>query len=82
MDEPQHGHERRQRRRFFRWRRKQMPDEFRNDFVDDGLTGVGGLFGAQPEHDDCLARAREHGVAVREVMSAAEAAWRSRRSGG
>jgi uncharacterized protein (DUF111 family) len=37
---------------------------------------------AHPEYDDCLARAREHGVAVREVMSAAEAAWRSRRSGG
>jgi hypothetical protein len=33
---------------------------------------------AHPEYDDCLARAREHGVAVREVMSVAEAAWRSR----
>jgi uncharacterized protein (TIGR00299 family) protein len=30
--------------------------------------------GAQPEYDDCLARAREKGVAVREVMTAALAA--------
>lgn len=30
--------------------------------------------GAQPEYDDCLARARERGVAVREVMAAALAA--------
>jgi hypothetical protein len=32
---------------------------------------------AHPEYDDCLALAREHGVAVREVMAAADAAWRS-----
>jgi len=32
--------------------------------------------GAQPEYDDCLARAREKGVAVREVMAAALAAHR------
>jgi len=32
--------------------------------------------GAQPEYDDCLARARERGVAVREVMAAALAARR------
>jgi uncharacterized protein (TIGR00299 family) protein len=37
---------------------------------------------AHPEYDDCLARAREHGVAVREVMSVAEVAWRSRAPGG
>ncbi len=32
--------------------------------------------GAQPEYDDCLARAREKGVAVREVMAAALVAHR------
>ncbi len=32
--------------------------------------------GAQPEYDDCLARAREKGVAVREVMAAALSAHR------
>jgi uncharacterized protein (TIGR00299 family) protein len=36
--------------------------------------------GAHPEYDDCLARARERGVAVREVMTAAIAAHRARRS--
>ncbi|HYG68802.1 MAG TPA: nickel pincer cofactor biosynthesis protein LarC, partial [Anaeromyxobacteraceae bacterium] len=36
--------------------------------------------GAHPEYDDCLARAREHGVPVREVMAAALAAHRSERS--
>ncbi|WP_242344803.1 nickel pincer cofactor biosynthesis protein LarC [Anaeromyxobacter terrae] len=35
--------------------------------------------GAHPEYDDCLARARERGVAVREVMSAAIAAHRPAR---
>ena len=35
--------------------------------------------GAHPEYDDCLARARERGVAVREVMTAAIAAHRARR---
>jgi hypothetical protein len=34
--------------------------------------------GAHPEYDDCLARARERGVAVREVMTAAIAAYRHR----
>ena len=37
---------------------------------------------AHPEYDDCLARALDRGVSVREVMAAAEAEWRSRRSGG
>jgi uncharacterized protein (TIGR00299 family) protein len=32
--------------------------------------------GAQPEHDDCLALAREKGVALREVIAAAVAAYR------
>ncbi|ABC84076.1 nickel pincer cofactor biosynthesis protein LarC [Anaeromyxobacter dehalogenans] len=35
--------------------------------------------GAHPEYDDCAARARAAGVAVREVMAAALAAYRSRR---
>jgi uncharacterized protein (TIGR00299 family) protein len=35
--------------------------------------------GAHPEYDDCLARAREGGVAVREVMDAALAAHRAGR---
>ena len=34
--------------------------------------------GAQPEYDDCLARARERGVSVREVMTAALVAHRGR----
>jgi len=34
--------------------------------------------GAHPEYEDCLQRARERGVAVREVMAAALAAWRDR----
>jgi uncharacterized protein (TIGR00299 family) protein len=41
------------------------------------LDGV--ELGAQPEHDDCLARAREKGVALREVMAAALAAHRKGR---
>ena len=39
----------------------------------------GAEVGAQPEHDDCLARAREHGVALREVIAAAVAAHRGGR---
>jgi pyridinium-3,5-bisthiocarboxylic acid mononucleotide nickel chelatase len=35
--------------------------------------------GAHPEYDDCLARAKERGVPVREVMAAALAAYRSGR---
>jgi len=35
--------------------------------------------GAHPEYDDCLARAREHGVPVKEVLAAAAAAFRSGR---
>jgi uncharacterized protein (TIGR00299 family) protein len=39
----------------------------------------GAEVGAQPEHDDCLARAKEHGVALREVIAAALAAHRGGR---
>jgi uncharacterized protein (TIGR00299 family) protein len=35
------------------------------------------VMGAHPEYEDCLVRAREHGVAVREVMAAAITAFRS-----
>jgi uncharacterized protein (TIGR00299 family) protein len=35
--------------------------------------------GAHPEYDDCLARSREHGVPVKEVVAAALAAHRQRR---
>jgi pyridinium-3,5-bisthiocarboxylic acid mononucleotide nickel chelatase len=35
--------------------------------------------GAHPEYADCLARAEEHGVAVKEVMSAALASYRAQR---
>ncbi|MHC4923028.1 MAG: nickel pincer cofactor biosynthesis protein LarC, partial [Planctomycetota bacterium] len=46
--------------------------------VKVGLRGGEALV-ASPEYEDCLARAEEHGVAVREVMEAARAAWRARR---
>jgi uncharacterized protein (TIGR00299 family) protein len=38
----------------------------------------GRAVGAHPEYDDCLARAREHGVPVREVIAAAITSFRSR----
>jgi len=37
------------------------------------------MVGAHPEYDDCLARAREHGVPVKEVLAAAAAAFRAGR---
>jgi hypothetical protein len=37
----------------------------------------GALTGAHPEYDDCLARAAEHGVAVKEVLAAALVAFRT-----
>jgi pyridinium-3,5-bisthiocarboxylic acid mononucleotide nickel chelatase len=39
----------------------------------------GRMLGVQPEYDDCLSRALEKGVAVREVMAAALAAFRAGR---
>jgi len=38
----------------------------------------GTVLNAAPEFDDCRDRAREHGVAVKEVLAAALAAWRVR----
>jgi uncharacterized protein (TIGR00299 family) protein len=39
----------------------------------------GEILSAQPEHDDCLARARERGAPLKEVIAAALAAWRETR---
>ncbi len=44
-----------------------------------GFAG-GQISSATPEFEDCAALAREHGVAVREVVAAAAAAWRARAS--
>jgi uncharacterized protein (DUF111 family) len=41
-------------------------------------TLAGAAIGAHPEYEDCLARANERGVTVKEVMSAAIAAYRAR----
>jgi uncharacterized protein (DUF111 family) len=41
-----------------------------------GLAG-GAVSSATPEFEDCAALARQHGVAVREVVAAAIAAWRA-----
>jgi len=38
---------------------------------------AGAIVGAHPEYDDCLARATEHGVPVKEVLAAAVAAFRA-----
>lgn len=40
----------------------------------------GRTMNAQPEFDDCAARAREHGVATKDVHAAAMRAWLERRS--
>ena len=40
----------------------------------------GAVLTAHPEYEDCAARARERGVAVKEVMAAADSAWRATRS--
>lgn len=41
-------------------------------------TLAGDIISAHPEYEDCLARAKERGVAVKEVMAAAVAAYRAR----
>jgi uncharacterized protein (DUF111 family) len=46
--------------------------------VKVALAG-GRELGAHPEYDDCLARSREKGVPVKEVMAAALSAHRARR---
>jgi hypothetical protein len=46
--------------------------------VKVGRAGAETL-GAHPEHDDCLARAKEHGVPLKEVLAAAAASWRATR---
>ena len=39
---------------------------------------AGTTIGAHPEYEDCVARAKERGVTVKEVMSAADAAYRAK----
>jgi pyridinium-3,5-bisthiocarboxylic acid mononucleotide nickel chelatase len=41
----------------------------------------GQVVNAQPEYDDCLARARQQGVPVKEVLAEAASAWRALRRG-
>jgi uncharacterized protein (DUF111 family) len=41
----------------------------------------GRVVNAQPEYDDCLARALERGVPVKEVLAEAASAWRAQRGG-
>ena len=43
-----------------------------------GLSGAT-VLNAAPEYEDCLALARQHGVALKEVQAAAVAAWRQGR---
>lgn len=45
--------------------------------VKVGMLG-GTVIGAHPEYEDCLERAKEHGIAVKEIMSAAVAVYRAR----
>ena len=54
-----------------------VPTAYGDVRVKVGRLG-GATLGAHPEHDDCLARAREHGVPLKEVLAAAVASWRAR----
>jgi uncharacterized protein (TIGR00299 family) protein len=59
--------------------RELVPVETAYGEVRVKVASLGGrVLGAHPEYDDCLARAKERGVPVREVMAAAAAAWRAR----
>lgn len=55
----------------------QVETEYGSVRVKVGTLG-GAVVGAHPEYEDCLERAKELGVAVKEVMSAAVAAYRAR----
>ena len=59
-----------------------MPVETRYGTVRVKVARLDGqVVNAQPEYDDCEARALEHGVPVKEVLAEAAAAWRSGRAG-
>ncbi len=71
--------------RFFPVERVELAREFVTVDTIHGRVRVkvgrlgGEVIVAHPEYDDCLARARERGTAVKEVMAAADAAWREGR---
>lgn len=57
--------------------REQCEVETRYGTVRVKLARLDGrVVNAQPEYDDCLARARERGVPVKEVLAEAASAWR------
>lgn len=72
--------------RFTEWQRECLTREIVTVTTPFGDIRVkvarrdGRTMNAQPEFDDCAARAREHGVATKDVHAAAMRAWLDRRS--